>query len=145
MQGISDDSVLVEDVFNALETGPSKITMETESRDIPDPDAQMSPDEIKEKISRLNEELIIELSRIIDLGKSLSTPEEYANVLQRLVHRLRAVKNPSQAVTAMISLSSRASCVSRRAKRIKTQATSRSRRWPGISRGARRVPSWTSP
>ncbi|KAE8738726.1 hypothetical protein FOCC_FOCC015792 [Frankliniella occidentalis] len=138
--------ILSEDVVLPLQnsnytnpTSPSPAPLDTVSN------AEENKEATEARITDLNEALLIEITRMNNCGKICSIPAEYAKVLERLLHRIRGAKTPSQAMTTVLSLSSRANCTGKRSRRINVMPTSTARRRPGITRGNKRVSAGRPP
>ncbi len=94
----------------------------------------------------VKEDVIAAVRHLMNLGeKGTSDMDSFKRSLQRLAQRCWKAKTPNQATTAVISLSTRANCTSKKSKRINVQPTALARRRPGVSRGHGRVQTGRPP
>lgn len=131
------DSMDIEELpaHDEMDTGNVSTTHQDNSDGPTSGAAALLPVDEAVDIDALNHELVAELSRISQLGKSCDDPKFYATCTQNLIYKLRKISNPSQAANIMCGLSSRA----RNKIGFRIGVNDSSRRRPGVTRGAKRI------
>lgn len=93
-----------------------------------------------EQIAVLKTDLKNEFEKILSLGTLSTSKAVFENTMRRLSCRLQKCQNPAQAITLLVSLSARATCL-RKGARINVQPDATKRRRYDVTRGAKRIPA----